>query len=107
MRLAIYAAIVSAGAITSSAHAESAAEYLGRQLGTFSGSAGTAAMVPLADAQPQWITIQPRSKADCLAASNQVLNERYLRCRRGWQEYARLDAAGRKVVLSERPIPRW
>jgi len=43
----------------------------------------------VADLQPEWITIEPRPKEDCLAASGGELNNTYLRCRNGRQQQAR------------------
>ncbi|MGN8200489.1 hypothetical protein ACS8Y6_17560 [Salinisphaera sp. RV14] len=104
-RILAVALVLSTAAV--SAQAESVSHYLGRAVGGFGAGVGQAAMQPLADSQPQWVTVAPRSKTECLALTHQVLNRAYLRCRRGWQEYVRYDVAGRKVVLSERGIPRW
>jgi hypothetical protein len=92
---------------TSAAHAEGPANALGRAVGDFSAVVGQAAMQPLMDGQPHWVTIKPRPKADCLAESNGVINSIYGCCRRGRQEFTRFDSAGNRVVLSERAIPEW
>ncbi|WP_440851323.1 hypothetical protein [Salinisphaera sp. SWV1] len=104
-RILAVALVLSTAAV--SAQAESVSHYLGRAVGGFGAGVGQAAMQPLADSQPQWVTVAPRSKTKCLALTHQVLNRTYLRCRRGWQEYVRYAAAGRRVVLSERGISSW
>ena len=92
---------------TTCAHAEGVANTVGRVFGSFGAGVGQAATQPLRDSQPQWITIEPRSKEDCLAESHGVINSTYVRCWRGRQELTRFDAAGNRVVLSERGIPEW
>lgn len=89
-------------ATATAAHAESITHYLGRVIGNFGAGVGEGTMQPLVESQPRWITVEPRSKHECLVLTHQVLNRTYLRCRRGWQEYVRYDATGQKVVLSER-----
>ncbi|GAB3674143.1 hypothetical protein [Salinisphaera aquimarina] len=80
---------------------------MGRVFGSFGAGVGEAAVQPLRDRQAHWITIEPRSREDCLAASKGVVNATYVRCRHGRQELTRFDGAGNRVVLSERPIPEW
>ena len=92
---------------TTCAHAEGVANTVGRVFGSFGAGVGQAATQPLRDSQPQWITIQPRAKEDCLAESRGVINSTYVRCRRRRQELTRFDGAGNRVVLSERGIPEW
>jgi hypothetical protein len=89
------------------AYADGVANTVGRVFGSFGAGVGQAATQPLRDSQPQWLTIKPRAKEDCLAESNGVINSTYVRCRRGRQELTRFDAAGNRVVLSERAIPEW
>lgn len=89
------------------AHADTVANAVGRVFGSFGAGVGQAATQPLRDSQPQWITIEPRGKEDCLAESHGVINSTYVRCRRGRQELTRFDAAGNQIVLSERAIPEW
>lgn len=102
----IIAALALFACATTAAQADPA-NILGRAVGSFSAAVGKAAMQPLADSQPQWITIAPRSKEECFAESNGVVNSTFVRCRRGRQELTRFDAAGNRVVLSERGIPEW
>ena len=89
--------------------AESVAHGAGKAVGEFGAGVGEAVAngvsKGLASMQPQWITIAPRSKDECLAESGGVLNKMYMRCRDGRQEYVRYDANGNKIVLNERPIP--
>lgn len=89
------------------AYADGVANAVGRVFGSFGAGVGQAATQPLRDSQPQWITISPRAKEDCLAESNGVINSTYVRCRRGRQELTRFDSAGNRIVLSERAIPEW
>jgi hypothetical protein len=89
------------------AYADGVANTVGRVFGSFGAGVGQAATQPLRDSQPQWITIEPRAKEDCLAESRGVINSTFVRCRRGRQELTRFDAAGNRVVLSERGIPEW
>lgn len=86
---------------TTAAHADPATA-LGRVFGNFGAGVGEAAVQPLISSQAQWITIAPRSKEECFAESDGVINSTFVRCRRGPQELTRLDAAGNRVVLSER-----
>jgi hypothetical protein len=89
--------------------AESAARASGRAVGEF--GAGVGEVVgqgvarSVANLQPEWITIPPRSKEECIAEAGGVIDSIYMRCRNGRQEYVRYDENGRKRVLSERPIP--
>lgn len=55
---------------------------------------------------PQWETIQPRSKEDCIRESGGVLNNAFVRCRNGRQESVTYDRAGRRKIHQERPIPQ-
>ncbi len=89
--------------------AQSVAREAGKVVGEFGAGVGEAAMDPMRQSletmQPQWITIPPRSKEECMAESGGVVNPIFMRCRNGWQEHVRYDRAGNKKVLSERAIP--
>lgn len=89
--------------------AESPASTAGRTVAEFGAGAGEAIGARIGNAiwemQPQWITIAPRSKKECLAQTGGEMNAMFVRCRNGWQEYVRYDRQGAKVVLSERAIP--
>jgi hypothetical protein len=91
--------------------ADSVARSIGNVIGEFSTGVGEAVGANMRKAitsqQPQWITINPRPKEECLAESGKVINAVYMRCRNGRQEYVRFDANGKKTVLSERPIPLY
>lgn len=91
-------------------HAQSAAREAGKAVGQFGAGVGEAVTQPMREQvqsmQPEWITIAPRSKAECMAESGGVVNTTFMRCRNGWQEYVRHDAAGNKKVISERAIPQ-
>lgn len=91
------------------AHADSAAKQAGRAVSEFGAGVGEVIgdgmMRGAMSAQPHWITIPARSKAECLAESGGVVNPTFVRCRNGWQERVVFDRAGNKHVLSERPIP--
>ena len=106
MNYPIIAALALLAGATTAAQADPA-NALGRAVGSFSSGVSQAAMQPLINSQPQWITIAPRSKEECFAESNGVINATFVRCRRGCQELTRFDAAGNRVVLSERGIPEW
>jgi hypothetical protein len=106
MNYQIIAALALLAGATTAAQADPAAA-IGRALGTFSAGISQAAVEPLRNSQPQWITIAPRSKEECFAESNGVINSTFVQCRRGRQELTRFDAAGKRVVLSERGIPEW
>lgn len=94
-------------ALSATAHAESGAvRAAGEAIGELAAGAARALTGPLADGRPEWITIAPRSKEDCIAASGGILNSVYMRCRNGRQEYVKHDADGGRRVLAERPIPR-
>ncbi|MCZ4306976.1 hypothetical protein O4G98_19760 [Zoogloeaceae bacterium G21618-S1] len=88
------------------AAAESILHAAGKALGQISAGVAEGITQPMRDAQPEWITIAPRSKQECIAESSGELNTIYMRCRNGRQEFVRHDANGRKRVLSERPIPQ-
>jgi hypothetical protein len=100
------------GLITSQhTNAESLAHVAGSSVGEFSAGIGNVVAANMAknilDNQPQWITIQPKSKTTCIKESQGVLDRLYMRCRNGYQEYTRVNSQGQKTVLSERPIPAW
>lgn len=88
----------------------SMARAAGKQLGEFGAGVGEAAMEPmkqgLLESQPHWETIEPKTKEACFELTNGVVDEQFLRCRNGWQEYVRTDANGQRKVLQHRPIPR-
>ena len=89
--------------------AQSVARQAGHAAGQFGVGVGEAVgqgvARSLASLQPEWITIPPRSKEECLTEAGGVLNNVFMRCRNGRQEFVRYDENGRKRVLSERPIP--
>lgn len=91
------------------AFAAGAAKSAGRAVGQFGAGVGEGLSKGLSKAlsstQPQWITIKPRSRDECLAEANGEVNVIYMRCRHGRQELVRTDDRGNRVVLSERPIP--
>lgn len=91
---------------SSLAHAEgSLLKELGSLIGNFGSGVGEEIGNSMAKQQPQWITIEPGSKEECIAKAGGVLNNTYMRCRNGRQEQVRIGADGKKVVLNERPIP--
>jgi len=55
--------------------------------------------------QPHWETIPPKSKEECLKESGGSINNVYVRCRNGRQEYVRINANGERLVVQERAIP--
>jgi ABC-type transport system involved in cytochrome bd biosynthesis fused ATPase/permease subunit len=97
--------------ISCGVHAESISYQAGKAVGSFAAGVGAASseqvMRSVQNLQPEWITIQPKTKQVCLKESQGELNKIYMRCRNGWQEYVRFDEQGRKVVLSERAIPSY
>ena len=88
-----------------SGFADTIAHSIGNIFGEFGAGVGASVTNTIASQQPQWITISPKSKEECIAESGKVINSVYIRCRNGRQEFARFDANGKKIVLSERPIP--
>lgn len=54
---------------------------------------------------PQWETIHPKPKAECLQVSGGVLNPVFVRCHYGFQELVMYDSTGKRKVLQDRPIP--
>jgi len=62
-------------------------------------------MEQVAPPVPQWETIQPKSKADCLQVSGGVLNPVFVRCHYGYQELVTYDSKGHRKVIQDRPIP--
>lgn len=62
-------------------------------------------MEQVAPPVPQWQTIQPKSKADCLQVSGGVLNPVFVRCHYGYQELVTYDSKGHRKVIQDRPIP--
>lgn len=91
---------------TTLAHAEqSLLRELGSLFGRFGTGVGEEIGNSMAKQQPQWITIEPGSKEECIAKAGGVLNNTYMRCRNGRQELVRFDTDGKKIVLNERPIP--
>lgn len=84
---------------------ESFLKELGGLIGKFGTGVGEEIGSSMAKQQPHWITIEPGTKEECIAKAGGVLNNTYMRCRNGRQEFVRFDADGNKVVLNERPIP--
>lgn len=89
--------------------ADSTAYNAGKALGEFGTGVGEAVgdgiTRGLSSMQPQWITIAPKTKEECLVESGGVINPMFVRCRNGRQELVRFDAKGNKAVLNERSIP--
>lgn len=90
-------------------HAQSVANEAGKAVGQFGAGVGQAVGEGVSQGlhatQPEWITVAPRSKDECMAESGGVVNTMFMRCRNGWQEYVRYDAAGNKKVIRERTLP--
>lgn len=82
-------------------HAQSISQELGKEAGRF----GKGVAQSIMDLQPHWETIEPRSKEECLKESGGVLDNRFVRCRNGRQEWVRYDTEGRRKVLQVRAIP--
>lgn len=76
-----------------------------RHVGRAAGKVGAGVAETAAEFAPRWETIPPRSKEECIKESGGELNNFYARCRNGYQEQVRMDAAGRRHVLRERSIP--
>ena len=55
--------------------------------------------------RPQWETIQPKPKDECLKLSGGSLNPVFVRCHYGYQEQVSYDAKGNRKVYQERSIP--
>lgn len=106
----VMALLVSLG-MTTPVLAESILHQAGKSVGEFASGVGNSVTDNMRKNmqanEPQWITIAPKSKEVCLKESSGTLNQVYMRCRNGWQEYVRFDANGQKVVLSERAIPAY
>lgn len=107
MRFSI--SILSFALFTSPVLAETTARQAGRAVGEFGAGVGEAVgqgvARSLAPLQPEWITVAPRSKEECIAESHGVLDATYMRCGNGRQEFIRFDPQGRKQVLGEHAIP--
>ena len=54
---------------------------------------------------PQWETIHPKPKAECLQVSGGALNPAFVRCHYGIQELVTYDSKGNRKVIQERSIP--
>lgn len=97
--------------LSSIAWAESVLHQAGKSVGDFAAGLGASVSSGMQKSMqsndPQWITIAPKPKEACLKESGGTLNQVYMRCRNGRQEYVRFDANGQKVVLSERAIPAY
>jgi hypothetical protein len=90
-------------------HADSLPREAGRALGEFSMGASESITKPMFDSikdgSPHWVTVQPRTKAECLKESNGELNPVYVRCFNGMQQLVTTDSKGNQHVLQERKIP--
>ena len=76
-----------------------------RGAGRLAGQFGVGITDTIRDNQPHWETIPAKSKAECLKESNGVLNNQFVRCRNGRQEYVQYNSKNERMVLRERPIP--
>lgn len=86
---------------------QQAGKSMGELVGEAGGSVASGIKKSMQSNEPQWITIEPKSKETCLKESGGTLDHTYMRCRNGRQEYVRFDTNGQKVVLSERAIPAY
>lgn len=80
-------------------------EGVSEGVGALAGAFAAGSVRPLQDSQPRWETIPARPVKECLAEQGGVINAAVMRCRNGRQEFVRIDGAGNRHVLSERPIP--
>ncbi|HKY22033.1 MAG TPA: hypothetical protein VJM31_12520 [Vicinamibacterales bacterium] len=96
-------------AVSAAALAQSPARQAGKAAGEFGAGVGEAfgegVTQGMSHLQPEWITVPPRSKEECMAESGGVVNPVFVRCRNGRQEYVKTDRQGNRSVLRERPIP--
>lgn len=90
---------------TSLCHADSIARTIGNAIVEFSAGVGSGVGNAITSQQPQWITINPRPKKECIAEAGGVINTVYVRCRNGRQELVRFDENHNKIVIQERSIP--
>lgn len=108
MRLLVLAAGLS---LSMPVLAESVLQQAGKSVGDFAAGVGESVSggirKNMQSNEPQWITVEPKSREACLKESGGTLNQVYMRCRNGRQEYVRFDGNGQKVVLSERAIPAY
>ncbi len=111
MRLSHVAAFAIALAPLSAvpAYAQGPARDAGRAVGEFGAGVGEVVgegvMRGATGSQPEWITVKPRSKDECMAESGGVVDPTFMRCRNGYQEYVQVGRNGERKVLRERPIP--
>lgn len=87
---------------TSSAFAQS---DVARGVGRVAGQFGLGVTDAIRDTQPHWETVPAKSKEECLKESNGVLDNSFVRCRNGRQEYVQYSSRNERMVLRERPIP--
>ena len=76
-----------------------------RSVGRLAGQFGVGVTDTIRDSQPQWETIRPKSKDECLKASDGVFDNAFVRCRNGRQEQVQYNSKNERMVLRERPIP--
>lgn len=76
-----------------------------RSVGRVAGQFGVGVTDTIRDSQPQWETIRAKSKDECLKESGGVLDNAFVRCRNGRQEYVQYNSKNERMVLRERPIP--
>lgn len=87
---------------TSVAYAQS---EVARSVGRVAGQFGVGVADSIRDTQPQWETIPAKPKDECLKESKGVLDNAFVRCRNGRQEYVQYSSKNERMVLRERPIP--
>lgn len=109
MKTLLLPSMVLLAAFSAHCPAQQAARAAGRAVGEFGAGVGEVVGESMARSisslQPEWVTVPPRPKEECITESKGVLDATYMRCRSGRQEYVQFDAQGRKRVLGERPIP--
>lgn len=98
MKLAVMACLIAASIGSADADVIRGA---GRAAGQF----GAGVADTIRDNQPRWETVPARPQADCLKESNGVLDNAFMRCRNGRQEYVQYNSKSERMVLRERPIP--
>lgn len=76
-----------------------------RSIGRVTSQFGIGVTDSIRDSQPQWETIRAKSKQECLQESGGVLDNAFVRCRNGRQEYVQYNSKNERMVLRERPIP--
>lgn len=106
MRLVLIAAAMAvAGSALADSPVNQGMNGAGQALGSFGAGVANVITKQMWDSQPHWVTVEPKSKDECMKASHGTIDSGFMRCRNGYQAQVIVTSSGEIHVIQERKIP--